>query len=181
MGAPPERPITRMEESPFSDEPERIRRNDALGSAFTISGNAMTDTTNPALLALFAAAQAAKARAHAPYSRFPVGAALRDEHGRIHAGCNVENAAYPVGTCAEAGAIAAMIAGGGRSIAAILVVGDGPALVTPCGACRQRIREFAGPGTPIHVAGPEGVRRSFTLDDLLPASFGPDNLARDHA
>ncbi|QRE76051.1 cytidine deaminase [Methylobacterium aquaticum] len=126
---------------------------------------------------LFSAARAAQARAHAPYSRFRVGAAIRDEAGAVHAGCNVENAAYPVGTCAEAGAIAAMIAGGGRRIAAILVLGDGEALVTPCGACRQRIREFAAPDTPIHVAGPQGVRKTFTLDELLPASFGPDNLA----
>ncbi|WP_208642207.1 cytidine deaminase [Methylobacterium terrae] len=126
---------------------------------------------------LLSAARAVQARAHAPYSRFRVGAALRDETGAVHAGCNVENAAYPVGTCAEAGAIAAMVAAGGRRIAAILVLGDGEALVTPCGACRQRIREFAGPDTPIHVAGPGGVRRTFTLDALLPASFGPDNLA----
>ena len=126
---------------------------------------------------LFSAALAVQARAHAPYSRFRVGAAIRDEAGAVHAGCNVENAAYPVGTCAEAGTIAAMIAAGGRRIAAILVLGDGEALVTPCGACRQRIREFAAPDTPIHVAGPQGVRRSFTLDELLPASFGPDNLA----
>ncbi|KMO44894.1 cytidine deaminase [Methylobacterium tarhaniae] len=126
---------------------------------------------------LFSAARAVQARAHAPYSRFRVGAAILDEAGAVHAGCNVENAAYPVGTCAEAGAIAAMVAGGGRRIAAILVLGDGEALVTPCGACRQRIREFAAPDTPIHVAGPRGVRRTFTLDELLPASFGPDNLA----
>lgn len=126
---------------------------------------------------LFAAATEMRARAHAPYSNFPVGAALRDETGRLHAGCNVENAAYPVGTCAEAGAIAAMIAGGGRRIIEILVLGDGAALVTPCGACRQRIREFAEPSALIHVAGPEGTRRSFTVEELLPASFGPDNLA----
>ncbi|MBX9931498.1 MAG: cytidine deaminase [Methylobacterium sp.] len=130
-----------------------------------------------ALSALFAAAQAARERAYAPYSRFRVGAAVLDEAGAVHAGCNVENAAYPVGTCAEAGAIATMIANGGKRITAILVLGDGPALVTPCGACRQRIREFADPTTDIHVAGPEGVRRSFTLEALLPASFGPDNLA----
>ncbi|MBY0299017.1 MAG: cytidine deaminase [Methylobacterium sp.] len=125
---------------------------------------------------LLAAARTAQARAHAPYSRFRVGAAVRDETGAVHAGCNVENAAYPVGTCAEAGAIAAMVAGGGRRIAAILVLGEGEALVTPCGACRQRIREFASPDTPVHVAGPEGVRRSFTLGALLPDSFGPDTL-----
>lgn len=135
--------------------------------------------TEADLDALFAAARAVRERAHAPYSRFRVGAALLDEAGRVHAGCNVENAAYPVGTCAEAGAIAAMIAAGGRAIKAVLVLGDGPALVTPCGACRQRIREFARPDVLVHVAGPEGVRRSFSLDALLPASFGPDNLAAD--
>ncbi|MCJ2095416.1 cytidine deaminase [Methylobacterium sp. J-072] len=128
------------------------------------------------LSALFEAARAVRERAHAPYSRFRVGAAVRDERGAIHAGCNVENAAYPVGTCAEAGAIAAMIAGGGRRIAEILVCGDGAGLVTPCGACRQRIREFAGPDTPIHAAGPERVAKTFTLAELLPESFGPETL-----
>ncbi|CAA2157346.1 cytidine deaminase [Methylobacterium brachiatum] len=131
---------------------------------------------NDGLTALFEAARAVRERAHAPYSRFRVGAALRDEHGAIHAGCNVENAAYPVGTCAEAGAIAAMIAGGGRRIAEILVCGDGAGLVTPCGACRQRIREFAGPDTPIHAAGPDRVAKTFTLAALLPESFGPETL-----
>ena len=131
---------------------------------------------NDGLTALFEAARAVRERAHAPYSRFRVGAALRDEHGAIHAGCNVENAAYPVGTCAEAGAIAAMIAGGGRRIAEILVCGDGAGLVTPCGACRQRIREFAGPDTPIHAAGPDRIAKTFTLAELLPESFGPETL-----
>ena len=130
----------------------------------------------PELDALFAAAWAARARAHAPYSRFAVGAALLDEAGRIQAGCNVENAAYPVGTCAEAGAVAAMVAAGGRAIRAILIVADSPAPVTPCGACRQRIREFAGPDTPVLAAGPEGLRARFTLEALLPHSFGPEHL-----
>ncbi|MGV7031167.1 cytidine deaminase [Methylobacterium symbioticum] len=134
------------------------------------------DTVTAELDALFAAAAAVRARAHAPYSGFAVGAALADEQGRIHAGCNVENAAYPVGTCAEAGAIAAMVAAGGRRIRAILVLGAGARPVTPCGACRQRIREFADPGTPIHAAGPEGVLARFTLEELLPASFGPETL-----
>ncbi|MCJ2088685.1 cytidine deaminase [Methylobacterium sp. E-005] len=125
---------------------------------------------------LLAAARAVRERAHAPYSRFRVGAALRDEHGAIHAGCNVENAAYPVGTCAEAGAIAAMVAGGGRRIMEILVCGDGAGLVTPCGACRQRIREFARADTPIHAATPDGIAKSFTLAELLPESFGPETL-----
>lgn len=126
--------------------------------------------------ALFAAAKAVQAHAYAPYSRFPVGAALATVDGAIHAGCNVENAAYPVGACAEAGAIQAMVAAGGRAIAAILVLGEGAALCTPCGACRQRIREFAADDVAVLVAGPEGVRRRFTLSELLPASFGPDNL-----
>ena len=128
------------------------------------------------LIALFDAALLAQARAHAPYSGFPVGAALLDDKGGIHAGCNVENAAYPVGTCAEAGAISAMVTGGGTRIMAILILGDGNALVTPCGACRQRIREFGTPGTHVHIADGKGLRARFTLDELLPASFGPANL-----
>jgi cytidine deaminase len=131
-----------------------------------------------ALDQLFDAALRVQASAYAPYSRFAVGAALLDEAGRVHVGCNVENAAYPVGTCAEAGAIAQMVASGGRRIRAILIVGGGPDLVTPCGACRQRIREFGDAETQIHVAGPEGLRRTFSLDELLPFAFGPDNLPR---
>lgn len=125
---------------------------------------------------LFNAAHGVQAHAYAPYSRFKVGAALLTETGSIFTGCNVENAAYPVGTCAEAGAIAAMVAAGERRIASIMIVGDGEELVTPCGACRQRIREFSSGDVAIHVGGPEGLRRSFTLEELLPYSFGPDNL-----
>jgi len=135
-----------------------------------------TASEDDGLGALFEAARAARDRAYAPYSRFSVGAAIRDERGAIHAGCNVENAAYPVGTCAEAGAIAAMVASGGRRIAAILVCADGATPVTPCGACRQRIREFAGPEAPIYAAGPAGALWRSTLGDLLPASFGPETL-----
>jgi len=126
--------------------------------------------------ALFAEAARVQPLAYAPYSRFKVGAAILDDRGTIHAGCNVENAAYPSGSCAEQGAISAMIAGGGSRIAAILILGEGKALVTPCGACRQRIREFASADTPVAIAGPGGVRQIFTLAELLPASFGPDNL-----
>lgn len=125
---------------------------------------------------LFEAAKAIQARAYAPYSRFPVGAAIRTPGGQVFVGCNVENAAYPQGACAETGAISAMVAGGESRIAEIVVIGNGDQLCTPCGGCRQRIREFGSPGTPIHIAGPEGIRRSFTLDELLPFSFGPDNL-----
>ena len=127
---------------------------------------------------LHTAAVEAMHRAYAPYSHFPVGAAALVDDGRIVTGCNVENAAYPVGTCAEAGAVSAMIAAGGKRIAAILVLGPGEGLVTPCGACRQRIREFAAPETPVAIAGPEGIRARFTLEELLPASFGPANLPR---
>ncbi|CAN7393313.1 cytidine deaminase [Bosea sp. LjRoot9] len=133
-------------------------------------------TDEPDFDALFAVAQPVQARAYAPYSRFKVGAALLADDGAVYSGCNVENASYPVGVCAEAGAISAMIAGGGRAIRALLVLGDGDALVTPCGGCRQRIREFAAPATPIAIAGPNGIRARFSLAELLPASFGPDNL-----
>ncbi|MDR6874467.1 cytidine deaminase [Bosea sp. BE125] len=133
-------------------------------------------TDEPDFDALFAIAQPVQARAYAPYSHFKVGAALLADDGAVYFGCNVENASYPVGVCAEAGAISAMIAGGGRTIRALLVLGDGDALVTPCGGCRQRIREFAAPETQIAIAGPNGVRARFSLAELLPASFGPDNL-----
>ncbi|MGL4437922.1 MAG: cytidine deaminase [Bosea sp. (in: a-proteobacteria)] len=132
----------------------------------------------PALQALFEAAKAAQARAYVPYSRFRVGAALRGANGDIYAGCNVENAAYPVGNCAEASAIAAMIMAGETCIVEAMVIGDGNELCTPCGGCRQRLREFAALDVKVHVADQNGVRRSFTVDELLPASFGPDNLAR---
>jgi cytidine deaminase len=121
---------------------------------------------------LLEAARAAQSRAHAPYSRFHVGAAVLDEQDRVHAGCNVENAAYPLGTCAEAGAIAALVANGGRRVLALLVLGDGESLVTPCGGCRQRLREFAAADTPILVADRERVRARFTLEQLLPHGFG---------
>ena len=129
------------------------------------------------LTSLFGAALAAQRAAYAPYSGYPVGAALRTVSGRIFAGCNVENASFPLGICAEAGAISAMAAAGERMIVEMLVLGDGEALVTPCGACRQRVREFAAPETPIHIADRNGVRASFTQLSLLPHSFGPDNLA----
>jgi cytidine deaminase len=129
--------------------------------------------------ALIEAAVAARAKAYAPYSHFLVGAAVKDERGAIHAGCNVENAAYPEGTCAEAGAISAMIMAGGKRITEAVVVGAGDGLVTPCGGCRQKLREFGASDLAIHVCDEGGkVRRSFTLGELLPASFGPENLGR---
>ncbi len=121
---------------------------------------------------LLQAALAARTHAHAPYSGFKVGAALRATDGSIHAGCNVENAAFPQGQCAEATAIGVMIANGATRIAEILVVADGPETVSPCGGCRQRLVEFADPATPVHLAGPEGVRATVSLGELLPRAFG---------
>ncbi|MGX5735380.1 cytidine deaminase [Bosea thiooxidans] len=135
-------------------------------------------SAEPDFDALFAAAAAIQPRAYAPYSRFKVGAAILADDGAVYAGCNVENASYPVGSCAEAGAIAAMIGAGAQAICAVLVFGEGAELVTPCGACRQRIREFATPETPVAIAGPDGIRARFALVELLPASFGPANLPR---
>jgi cytidine deaminase len=127
--------------------------------------------------ALVAAAIAVRKRAYAPYSKFLVGAALREPDGTIHAGCNVENAAFPEGTCAEAGAIAAMAAAGGRAIAEIVVAGTGTAVCTPCGGCRQKIREFATPDTPVRMVDEQGsLLMTRLLRELLPDSFGPDNL-----
>jgi cytidine deaminase len=127
--------------------------------------------------ALFDAALQGRAHAYAPYSKFQVGAAILADDGHIYFGCNVENAAYPAGTCAEAGVIAAMCAGGGRSITAIAVVGPTAELCFPCGACRQRIREFSTPQTMIHVLkGDSSGHESFDMNALLPRSFGPGDL-----
>jgi len=127
--------------------------------------------------ALFAAAKEVRKKAHVPYSGFHVGAAILADDGVIYAGCNVENAAYPVGSCAEASAISAMIGGGGKRIKQILIIGSGSEPVTPCGGCRQRIREFADPDIMIISFGIDGQKPlRQTLDQLLPHSFGPEFL-----
>jgi len=125
---------------------------------------------------LLAAARAVRAQAHAPYSRFHVGAAVLDEEGRVHAGCNVENASYPEGICAEANALGTMVAAGGRRIVAIAVAGgpddaDAIAACTPCGGCRQRILEFADGETRILLLGADGQAEPYTMEALLPHSF----------
>ena len=125
---------------------------------------------------LLSLARTMMGRAHAPYSKFHVGAALRAEDGTVYGGCNVENAAYPQGWCAEASAIAAMVGAGRQRIVEAVVIGGGEALCTPCGGCRQKLREFAGDDLPIHVCGAQGWRRTLTLGELLPLSFGPHNL-----
>ncbi len=127
---------------------------------------------------LLQAARAARSRAYAPYSQFRVGAAVLDETGLIHAGCNVENAAYPEGVCAEAAALSAMVLAGGNRVRAVLVAGAtaGVSWTTPCGGCRQKLREFCAPETPILTASDDAIGPAFTLAQLLPESFGPDHL-----
>ncbi len=125
---------------------------------------------------LLAAARTAQANAHAPYSHFAVGAAVRTASGHIFAGSNVENVSFPEGICAEAAAIGAMVTSGERSIVEVLTIADGDRVTTCCGGCRQRLAEFASADTPVHAAGPEGIRRTFTLGELLPAAFGPEHL-----
>jgi cytidine deaminase len=127
---------------------------------------------------LFDAAQAVRAKAYAPYSGFAVGAALKTASGAVFVGANVENAAYPVGICAEAAAIAAMIAAGETEIAEILIVAEGAEPIMPCGACRQRLFEFAGKDMLVHSARATGVAASLKLSELLPHAFGPASLKR---
>ena len=128
---------------------------------------------------LLSASLAARALAHVPYSRYAVGAAILDESGAIHAGCNIENAAYPQGWCAEATALGAMVMAGGKQALAVLVTGPGPDVITPCGGCRQKLREFGDDSLLVIAADPGGVRQTWTLGQLLPASFGPDHLAHN--
>jgi len=119
-------------------------------------------------------ARRALANAHAPYSRFRVGACVRAASGGLFAGCNVENSSHPVTQCAEATAIGAMVTAGDREIVEVVIVTEGAELCPPCGRCRQQLAEFAGAGTRVHLVGPQGVRLSTTLGELLPMAFGPD-------
>jgi cytidine deaminase len=132
-------------------------------------------------MSLLQAATAVRENAYAPYSRFKVGAALRAASGAIYSGCNVENIAYPEGTCAEAGAIAAMIAAGDHKITEILVIADSPSPVPPCGGCRQKIAEFAGPEVTVTLATTDGQSRTVTVADLLPGSFSAGHMAKTDA
>jgi len=127
-------------------------------------------------MSLIEAARSVRENAYVPYSNFKVGAALRASDGSLHVGCNVENVAYPEGTCAEAGAIAAMVAAGRTEIAEIAVIADSPSPVTPCGGCRQKIAEFAGPEVRVTMATTGGAEKTMTVAELLPGAFTPDHM-----
>ena len=125
---------------------------------------------------LFEEAKKVRERAHVPYSQFKVGAALLSEDKTIIVGCNVENAAYPQSQCAEASAIGNLVSQGFSNIIEVVVIGSGDILASPCGGCRQRLREFASLNTPIHMCNINGHLKTLTLAELLPDSFGPENL-----
>lgn len=121
-------------------------------------------------------ARAVRENAYAPYSKFKVGAAVRTVSGEVFVGCNVENVASPEGTCAEAGAIAAMVAAGHTRLTEVAVIAESPEPVTPCGGCRQKLIEFAGPDARIVMATTAGASREMTVSDLLPGAFGPGHM-----
>lgn len=129
-------------------------------------------------MTLLSAATQVRENAYAPYSRFKVGAAIRAASGVVYTGCNVENVAYPEGTCAEAGAIAAMVAAGDTVIAEVLVIADCPSPVPPCGGCRQKIAEFAAPDVQVTLCTTDGMEQMMTVADLLPGVFTAAHMDR---
>lgn len=128
-------------------------------------------------MTLLDAAREVREKAYAPYSNFKVGAAIQGRSGTVYQGCNVENVAYPEGTCAEAGAIAAMVAAGETELVAVCVIGSGTAPTPPCGGCRQKLAEFGKPETPVLLAAPDGTTVETTIGDLLPGAFGVNHMA----
>jgi cytidine deaminase len=131
-------------------------------------------------MSLLDAARAVRENAYAPYSHFKVGAAVRAASGTIYVGCNVENVAYPEGTCAEAGAIAAMVAAGETEITEVCVIADSPTPVTPCGGCRQKLAEFSRGEVTVRMATVDGPETLVTVADLLPGAFGLGHLGQGH-
>ena len=123
-----------------------------------------------------AATKEAMSKAYVPYSNYPVGALIVTEKGNTYSGCNVENASYPLGNCAEASAIASMVKGGEKKISKIYVMTKNNEGGIPCGGCRQRIREFSDSKTQVMMCSPEGVQSRINLAELLPNSFGPEHL-----
>jgi cytidine deaminase len=127
-------------------------------------------------MSLLRAATEIRHNAYAPYSNFQVGAAIRTTSGAVFTGVNVENVAYPEGTCAEAGAIAAMIVAGETQIAEVAVIADAPQPVTPCGGCRQKLKEFSAPDVKVTMATVQGAALVMSMADLLPGAFSQDHL-----
>jgi homotetrameric cytidine deaminase len=152
----------------------RLRNELALGEP--VAGS-YSDLLLDAPQALLAAADAVMRNAYARYSQFPVGAALRTPSGAIHVGANVENAAYPQGQCAEASAIGAMVASGESEISAVAVVAERLDICPPCGGCRQRLKEFAAPDTPVYLGRPGGPIETTTMAGLLPLAFDEESLS----
>ena len=129
-------------------------------------------------MSLLDAAREVREMAYVPYSRFKVGAAVRGASGAVYRGCNVENVAYPEGTCAEAGAIAAMVAGGETELVEVAVIADSPSPVPPCGGCRQKLAEFGRHDTPVLLATTEGATLATTVGELLPGRFDAGHMAK---
>ena len=129
-------------------------------------------------MSLLDAARAVREMAYVPYSRFKVGAAIRGASGAVYRGCNVENVAYPEGTCAEAGAIAAMVAAGETEMIEVAVIADSPSPVPPCGGCRQKLAEFGRGDTPVLLATTEGATLATTVGELLPGRFDAGHMAK---
>jgi len=127
-------------------------------------------------MSLLQAATEVRLNAWAPYSGFRVGAAVRGASGAVYCGCNVENAAYPEGTCAEAGAIAAMVAAGETRLSEALVIADSAHPVPPCGGCRQKLAEFGGPEVPVTLCTTSGQAQQTTIGALLPGAFGAAHM-----
>ncbi|MBM3606750.1 MAG: cytidine deaminase [Alphaproteobacteria bacterium] len=130
------------------------------------------------MMSLLDAAREVRERAYVPYSKFKVGAAIRGASGAIYRGCNVENVAYPEGTCAEAGAIAAMVAAGETQLVEVAVIADSPTPVPPCGGCRQKLAEFGAGDTPVLLATTDGATLETTVAQLLPGGFDAGHMAR---
>jgi homotetrameric cytidine deaminase len=169
--APPESDLTR--------EHERVAHlRDALriDDPIPVSYSDMIEPDTPSPEDLLAAAEAVMRNAYAPYSNFPVGAALSTPSGAIFTGANVENVAYPQGQCAEASAIGAMVAGGETRITAVAVVAERLDICPPCGGCRQRLKEFAAPDTPVYLGRPGGPVQATTVGELLPLAFDEGSL-----
>ncbi|MFN4116410.1 MAG: cytidine deaminase, partial [Inhella sp.] len=141
-------------------------------------GRSAMTIADPLKTQMLAVARSAREAAYAPYSKYTVGAALLADNGQVFGGCNVENAAYPEGVCAEAGAISAMVLAGMQRAKAVLVVGGGAHQITPCGGCRQKLREFCDPKSfTVLAINEDGQQQQWTLEELLPGSFGPHHLS----